>query len=251
MLKELERFKRTFAPFIDCYVLIGGTACSVVLEPVLPKFRTTKDLDIVLCLEETNLDFGRTFWDFVKLGGYKIQETNEGKRIFYRFKNPQQSEFPAQLELFTKRPETLEIPDDRHFVLIPMGEDVSSLSAILLDQEYSDLIYRNRQIIDGLSVATPECLIALKAKAFIDLQNKKNKDKKSVSQHDIRKHMNDVVRLFASFTGNELVQFPKTIRHDLREFTNRVQTENIDMKSLGIPFKQHEFIEKFRDVFQL
>ena len=132
-----------------------------------------------------------------------------------------------------------------------MGEDVSSLSAILLDLEYSDLIYRNRQVIDGLSVVTPECLIALKAKAFIDLQDRRNSGEGSVDSRHIRKHMNDVARLFAILTEGELIQFPEAIRHDLREFAERIQTEKIDMKSLGIPFKQQEFMEKLREVFQL
>ncbi len=251
MLKGLELFRRAFEPFTDCYVLIGGAACSVILEQIATAFRVTKDLDIVLCLEKTDPDFGRALWDFIKSGGYEIQETNEGKKSFYRFRNPHQEEYPVQLELFTKRPETLEIPADRHLISIPMGEDVSSLSAILLDQEYSDLIYRNRQVVDGLSVVTPECLIALKAKAFIDLQDRKNSGEGSVDSRHIRKHMNDVVRLFTILTEGEEIQFPETIRHDLREFTERIQTKKIDMKSLGIPFKQQEFIERLRDIFQL
>lgn len=63
--------------------------------------------------------------------------------------------------------------------------------------------------------------------------------------------MNDVVRLFAILTEDELIQFPEAIRHDLHEFAERIQSEKIDMKSLGIPFKQPEFIEKLREVFQL
>ena len=251
MLKGLEIFRRAFEPFTDRYVLIGGAACSVILDRLATAFRVTKDLDIVLCLEKTDPDFGRALWDFIKSGGYEFQETNEGKKSFYRFRNPRQDEYPVQLELFTKRPETLDIPADRHLVSVPMGENVSSLSAILLDREYSDLIYRNRQVVDGLSVGTPESLIALKAKAFIDLQDRKNSGEGSVDSRHIRKHMNDVARLFAVLTEGEPIRFPERIRDDLREFAERIQNEKIDMKSLGIPFKPREFIEKFREVFRL
>ena len=52
MPKGLELFRRAFEPFTDCYVLIGGAACSIILEQIATAFRVTKDLDIVLSLEK-------------------------------------------------------------------------------------------------------------------------------------------------------------------------------------------------------
>lgn len=39
MVRGIERFKAHFAPFADRYVLIGGTACSLVMEEVGLEFR--------------------------------------------------------------------------------------------------------------------------------------------------------------------------------------------------------------------
>ena len=46
-MRGLDRFKAHFEPFADRYVLIGGTACTLVMEEVGLEFRATKDLDIV------------------------------------------------------------------------------------------------------------------------------------------------------------------------------------------------------------
>ena len=43
MVRGIERFKAHFAPFADRYVLIGGTACSLVMEDVGLEFRAVSD----------------------------------------------------------------------------------------------------------------------------------------------------------------------------------------------------------------
>jgi hypothetical protein len=48
MVNGLEHFRKYFAPYVDQYVLIGGTACTVIMQEAWLDFRATKDLDIVL-----------------------------------------------------------------------------------------------------------------------------------------------------------------------------------------------------------
>lgn len=51
MVMGLDVFKRFFADFSDCYVLIGGSACDVYFtEQELP-FRVTHHLDCSLAWE--------------------------------------------------------------------------------------------------------------------------------------------------------------------------------------------------------
>ena len=45
MVAGLERFKEHFVKYADRYVLIGGTASSLVMAEVGADFRSTKDLD--------------------------------------------------------------------------------------------------------------------------------------------------------------------------------------------------------------
>lgn len=54
MVNGLQRFKEFFEEYSDNYVLIGGTACSIIFDEIGIDFRATKDLDIVLIIE--NID---------------------------------------------------------------------------------------------------------------------------------------------------------------------------------------------------
>lgn len=71
MVKGLGLFKEHFKDFTGSFVIIGGTACSLLLEGAGLPYRATKDIDIILYVETLNPRFGKTFWDFVKKAGYK------------------------------------------------------------------------------------------------------------------------------------------------------------------------------------
>jgi len=97
MVRGLDLFREHFKDFTDRYVLIGGTACDLIMSDVGLQFRATKDLDIVLCIESVDPAFARAFWAFVKAGQYEIQETAEGKPRFYRFQKPADGNYPTML----------------------------------------------------------------------------------------------------------------------------------------------------------
>jgi hypothetical protein len=163
MVVGLDRFSAHFADFKDCYVLIGGAASWLVLHEAGMRPRATKDLDIVLCIEVLDAAFAGAFWAFIRAGGYVIGEKSQGTKTFYRFQSPSEPEYPYMLELFSRKPDLLVLGDDSHLTPIPMGEDVSSLSAILLDENYYEFIHRHKREIGGISLVTEECLIPLKA----------------------------------------------------------------------------------------
>lgn len=100
MVKGLELFASYFASYTNQYVLIGGTACSLVMEDAGLDFRATKDLDIVLYIEALEAQFVSDFWQFIKDGGYQNKQKSTGKELFYRFSSPSKPEFPVMLELF-------------------------------------------------------------------------------------------------------------------------------------------------------
>ena len=251
MPKGLDLFHDTFVSYADCYVLIGGVACEIILDSMAIPFRATKDLDIVLCLEDMNADFGRAFWDFIKRGRYAIQEMSEGKKCFYRFGKPENDSYPFQLELFSRRPDALVLTKENNLTPIPLDESISSLSAILLDDNYYSFIQQNKRIVTGLSTVSTECLIVLKAKAFMDLRNRKLLNEHSVDSRNIRKHRNDVVRLFAGTTGISTVEILEPLRKDMLEFMVQMEQEELDLKSLNLPFSQSDFLSGMRRMFRL
>ncbi|MFH0726841.1 MAG: hypothetical protein V2B19_10900 [Pseudomonadota bacterium] len=191
----MERFKTQFEAFGDRYILIGGTACDLSMNQAGIDFRATKDLDIVLCAEALAPDFVNAFWEFIRLGRYQNQQKSTGRKLFYRFYDPEDDAFPFMLELFTRIPEALRLKDGSRLTPIPMGDAASSLSAILLDDTYYRFILEGTQVIDGLSVVGPEHLIPLKAKAWIDMTERRQHGDQ-VDKNDIKKHRNDVFRLY-------------------------------------------------------
>jgi hypothetical protein len=65
------------------------------------------------------------------------------------------------LELFSRVPDSLTIDDASHLTPIPITDDVSSLSAILVDDEYYQFIQSGRDVYDGLPLARADRLMAL------------------------------------------------------------------------------------------
>lgn len=204
MVIGIDKIKEYFSDFEDSYIIIGGTACDLILEgtPVLP--RATKDIDIVLIIEAMTADFGKRFWQFINDGQYIQRQRSTlnkaSKTEFYRFIKPEKDGFPKILELFSRRPEILG-KTDFHLTPIPIEESISSLSAILLNNDYYNYIVENSQIIDGIHIANVNALICLKAKAFLELKERSDKGE-HVDAHDLLKHRVDIIKLMTTLSAN-------------------------------------------------
>lgn len=233
MVRGLERFKAHFAPYIDHYVLIGGAACSLLLDAAGLGFRSTKDLDIVLTMEGLNREFVQAFWSFVKAGHYQNQEKSTGKSLYYRFQKPDDETYPVMLELFSRLPDTLTPHADSHLTPIPMEGETSSLSAILLDGAYYHLIQTGKGQVAGLPIVMAPYLIPLKAKAWLDLSERREIGH-PVDERSIRKHRNDVFRLYQIVEPDRAITLPEPVKEDLRKFLQRMEAEpRIDLRNLG------------------
>lgn len=231
MVRGLQAFRRYFAGFRECYVLIGGSACDVNFSMAALPFRVTHDLDIVLCVEALTDEFFRRFWSFIREGGYEHREKSDGQKQFYRFTHPAKSGYPAMLELFARKADIL--PDDGvgHLTPIPAGEEASSLSGILLNDLYYDFVMANREIVDGVSVINPVGLMVLKAVAWMDLAEKKAAGDPHAYSKDISKHKNDIARLTVLTPGQRPVQ-NAGIREVMSLFVEKYDTEPLDASVL-------------------
>ena len=66
MVRGITNFKKRFQGYEEQYVIIGGTACDLIMENEELPFRATKDIDLVLIVEALTAEFGETFWEFIK-----------------------------------------------------------------------------------------------------------------------------------------------------------------------------------------
>lgn len=250
MVIGLERFRRHFSSFTEQYVLIGGTACAVIMQNSGLAFRSTKDLDIVLYVEALNTDFVTAFWQFIKAGGYSNQQRSTGKEIFYRFTSPTAVDFPFMLELFSRKPDTVKLTGQSHLTPIPMHETITSLSAILLDEHYYQFIRSGKKELDGLPVLDASYLIPLKARACIDLEDRKNNGM-VVDEKDIRKHQNDIIRLYQLLSSHNRVKLPESIKEDMSLFLRHLKEDgSIDCKNFGLKHTNvDQIIEMLRKIY--
>ena len=235
MVRGLTIFQERFAAYADQYVLIGGTAASLTMEQAGLSFRATKDLDIVLHVEALTPAFGVVFWQFVEDGGYEIRQASDtGKPIFYRFQKPADDRYPAMVELFARAPDGLRLADGSQLTPIPLDEAISSLSAILLDETYYAFIMAGRRSAGGLPWVGEDRLIPLKAIAWLELTARKEQGAK-VDAKDVRKHLNDVLRLSQLLAPATRIPVDGKIGADMTRFLAAVAADtSIDPKMLQL-----------------
>lgn len=251
MVIGLDRFKEHFKNFPDSYVLIGGVACHLVMDEAGIDFRATKDLDIVLCAEALNAEFIAHFWEFIKAGGYQNQQKSTGDKQFYRFDKPTTEGFPFMLELFSRAPDQLKISDDAHLTPIPADGEVSSLSAILLDEDYYQCIKNGKIVIDGISVLSADFILPFKAKAWLDLNQRKQAGE-AVDSKAIKKHRNDVFRLFGLLAPTQRIEIPDAIKQDMASFLAAISKEdNLNLKDFGIAKNLPDVLQGLSNIYQI
>lgn len=251
MVKGLELFRNHFESFDGQYVLIGGTACDLAMEEVGQSFRGTQDLDIVLCAEALTDDFIEAFWSFVKDGDYESREKSSGDKEFYRFLKPKNKDYPAELELFSRKLDMLTLPEDCHLTPIPAAEDISNLSAILLDEDYYSWIREGDRVVNDVHIVGAEYLIPLKMKAWLDLTARKERGE-HVDSRKIKKHQNDVFRLYTILTVEPLPSAPVVITQDVAQFIQKIASVEIDFRNLGLGgLVMSEALGDFRTIYRV
>ena len=134
MVSGVEKFKDALGAFADNYVVIGGTACDVVLSEYAVRPRATVDIDLIVVVENLSRDFVDALWAFVRDGEYHIgkRQRRDGEPAYalYRFNNPADARFPWQIELLSRHSELLGEPSGFHVEPIPVEEEQYSLSSI-------------------------------------------------------------------------------------------------------------------------
>lgn len=222
MVNGIEKFKEYFAAFPDNYVIIGGTACDLITEEAGLVARATKDIEIILVVEALSSDFVKTFWQFIKDGNYTRTESGGEDRKYYRFVDPQNKLYPKQIELFSRTPDLIELDPDFHLTPIPVDDDLSSLSAILLDDDFYNYVIEHSELVEEIHRAKIESIIVLKAKAFIGISNRIAQGIKEDNKH-LKKHRNDAFKMTLLLTGEERFPLPESIRIMLIDFLKQIK----------------------------
>ncbi len=254
MVRGLDIFKKYFEEYPDNYVIIGGTACDIIIDEAGFVPRATKDIDIILVVEALNTDFVKQFWQFINDGKYLQREKSNDEREYYRFMKPENADFPYQIELFSRTPDVIKLEDDAHLTPIPVDGDLSSLSAILLNDDYYNYVIGHSQVEDGLHHANIEALICLKAKAFLEIKERIKKGSKEDAKQ-LRKHKADVFRLTVMLTQDSEFELPASIQVHINQFAALTATDLPDkaiFKEMGLNnINPSNVFEQFKKSFKV
>ena len=231
MVPGLEVFRNWFRDYPNRYVVIGGTACNLILAQYGAPERATHDIDMVIVAESFDDAFYRRFVSFVRQGGYQGRGRAD-KPVLYRFERPSDRSFPPKIELLSKRPDHLAgiETDLGRFRNI---DATGSLSAILLDSEYYGLLDRGIEIVEGIPVLGLHYLPIFKIHAWANLSDDKAAGK-AVHRDEINKHRRDVLRLCALFEPGTEIAVTSSIVHEVKRFVTERPWDDNMMKNLGL-----------------
>lgn len=250
-MEGLKKFKEAFESFSDNYVIIGGTACDITMTGTAVKPRVTHDIDMIVIVERMSREYGERFWQFVREAGYrpeKCHSKEESVRYeLYRFVDGNPG-YPEMIELLSRHPDVLGEPKGLIIEPLPVGEDVSSLSAIILDDDYYHFTVGHSRLTDGIRHADSAALVALKARAYLNLMQDKA-DGKHVNTKDIKKHRSDVLKNVVLLSPDEVIPAPASIVGCINDFVASIRN---DWEELASPLaksleRDEDFIEALLD----
>ena len=226
-MEGLEKFREAFEAYSENYVIIGGTACDIAMTGTTVRPRATHDIDMIIVVEKMTDSFAERFWSFIREGGYhpaKHHQVEEGKPKYelYRFVegNP---EYPEMIELLSRHPDILGEPTGLTIEPLLMDGDVSSLSVIIMDNDYYQFTISHSKLTRGIRHADSAALIALKSRAYLNLMNDKAAGK-HVNSRDIKKHRSDVLKNVVIMEEDQVVA-PASIVSCVKEFVASVRKD--------------------------
>lgn len=248
MVNGIDLFKKHFRDYKDQYTIIGGFACDLLMTDAGLDFRQTVDIDMVIIIEALTTEFASAFWSFIDDGGYQARQRSSGQPEFYRFVNPTDPSYPKMIELFSRPQNHVKLQPDTHLMPLHIDDEVSSLSAILLNDDYYRFLLEGRTEKDGISILDAEHIIPLKMKAWLDLKSKKEQGM-HVNSRDLRKHRLDVFRLYPLVREEQLIYVPASVLADIQDFVLQMRAMDIRLADIGISRSKESILDIYNRIY--
>ena len=226
MVKGIDSFREKFKDYSDCYTVIGGAACDILMTEADLSFRATKDIDMILIIEARYKEFSKTFWEYIKEGKYKCGWRNNTDIHFYRFTEPEPG-YPAQIELFSRMP-GYSLSVEEGIIPLHIDNDVSSLSAILLNDDFYNFM------LQGI--------------AWLELKERRAKGE-HVNDRDLKKHKNDVFRLLQIVESGTKVRSEGLVKESIDRFLLDIKQEDLRLQQIRLPFDKETGISLLQNIY--
>ena len=213
-LAGLSHFEAHFRELKDQYVIVGGFATLMLLREIPNHGKATHDIDLVL-LTTTSAEMTAKIKTYIKEGAYTIQKGQQDRYQYYRFVNPQVEGYAKEIELFAAEEYGIELDEGQCIIPIDPEEGLYSLSAIMLDREYFDMIKSNIEEIEGIPYSNTLATMLLKMSAVYDLYHK--------GDDKWKKHRRDILKLTLLLTGEERLVLTGRMIGDVTFFKAEVE----------------------------
>ena len=190
MVDGIESFRDAFKDFSDCYTVIGGAACDILMSEQDVEFRATHDIDMILILEDKKKEFSSVHID----------------------------------------------------------DDTSSLSAILLNDDYYNFMIEGRKVVNDIPVLDAEYLIPFKMYAWLDLTSRKARGE-FVKEKDLKKHKYDVFRLMSIIDESATIKLSGLVKEKTAEFLEKIKEEPLSLDSIHAIHTKEDSIEILKAIY--
>ncbi|MBR1892751.1 MAG: hypothetical protein IJ815_04385, partial [Lachnospiraceae bacterium] len=167
---------------------------------------------------------------------------------FYRFTDPKPG-YPVQIELFSRLPD-YHLNVEYGIIQIHIDYDISSISAILLNDDFYDFMMQGRRTVEGISVLDTLYLIPFKMYAWIDLSDRKARGE-HVNEKDLKKHKYDVFRLLEIITADDIIEVAGLVRESINKFLDRIQKEELSLAQIGLSISKEQGIQQIQSLYKL
>jgi len=246
----LSHFQDYCKDLDEHYVVVGGFATLMLLDSQLENHgKATFDIDLVL-LTSHSIEMSQRIKQYIKEGKYTIEKGSKDQYQYYRFRHPQKENFAKEIEFFASNENNLEFDASQRIISIDPEEGLYSLSAIMLDPEYFELIKNNIDKTHRAPCTNTQATIMLKMSAFFDIKNRisKSDDKKW------KKHRRDILKLALLLEGSERVSLVGRMIEDFDAFIAHL-IDDVDKKTFKaivdkLPIEKEQVIDVLQMVFQ-
>lgn len=203
---------------------------------------------MVIIIEALTTEFASAIWTFIDNGGYQARQRSSGQPEFYRFVNPTDTSYPKMIELFSRPQNHVKLQPNTHLMPLHIDDEVSSLSAILLNDDYYHFLLDGRTEKDGISILDAEHIIPLKMKAWLDLKSKKEQGI-HVNSRDLRKHRLDVFRLYPLVREEQEIYAPGSVIEDIHDFILQMRETEMRLSDIGISRSKESILDIYSRMY--
>ena len=151
------------------------------------------------------------------------------------------------IELFSREPDYIkQVPEG--IVPLHIDDDTSSLSAIMLNDDYYQFMLAGRKTVNGISVLDAEYLIPFKMYAWLDLKDRKANGE-HVNEKDLKKHKYDVFRLLQIADRSKQITITGLVKEKTERFLREVAEEKIPFEQLDLPLDMQTSLETLNALY--